>query len=222
MDEKNNAICGEEGMYIAGNSIEECMGFDKVKTLDNPRVLLHSCCGPCSTACIERIAPEYNISIYFYNPNITDREEYERRKENQIKFINEYNRNSNREYKIDFIEGDYDPWNFIKVSELFKDEPEGGKRCHLCFELRLARTAEYAAMHDFDTYGTTLTVSPHKNYNVISEIGKKFAGIYGVGFLDIDFKKKDGFKRSIELSKEYDLYRQDFCGCEYSRWREEK
>lgn len=207
-----------------GNDIEikEYMGFNKDKTLGKPTLLLHSCCGPCSTACIERIASEYEITIYFYNPNIMDHEEYQKRKESQIKFIDRYNRNPKNKDKIRFIEGSYDPWNFVKVAEPLKDEPEGGKRCQVCFELRLVNTAAYASIHEYDMFGTTLTVSPHKDYPMITAIGKRLGTTYGVGFLDIDFKKKDGFKRSVELSKEYDLYRQDFCGCEYSKWRDKK
>lgn len=219
---KQKKMSAEECIYSNCFGVDECLSFDKEKTIDKPRLLLHSCCGPCSTACIERIASDYNITIYFYNPNITDKNEYERRKASQIDYIKAYNSSYTNVNKIDFVEGTYDPWNFVKSAEKFKDEPEGGKRCGICFEMRLSETAQYASMHEYDVFGTTLTVSPHKDYPLISHIGKKLSSTYGIGFLDIDFKKKDGFKRSVELSKEYNLYRQNFCGCEYSKWEEKK
>ena len=119
--------------------------------------------------------------------------------------------------KVNFKEGEYRPTEFFKASEGFEDEPEGGARCTVCFGQRLEKTAEAARMGGYDYFATTLTVSPHKNYKLISEIGRSIALRYGLSFLDRDFKKKDGFKRSIELSKKYELYRQDYCGCEYSK-----
>ncbi len=184
------------------------------------KVLLHSCCGPCSTACIERILPEYDITIYYYNPNITDGEEYEKRKENQIIFIEEFNKKNEAFCKVDFVEGEYLPDDFYEVASGFSNEPEGGERCTECFKLRLESTAQKAKELGIPIFGTTLTVSPHKNYPLISSIGIELAEKYGLEFLDIDFKKKEGFKRSIELSKEYGLYRQDYCGCEYSKWHD--
>ena len=167
----------------------------KVETTKN-RLLLHSCCGPCSTACIERVLPDYKVSIFFYNPCITDKVEYEKRKEAQIKFLNAYN----------------------EVAAEYADEPEGGKRCTECFKLRLERTAEAALRMGYNIFGTTLTVSPHKNYNLISAIGASLGSKYNLEFLDIDFKKKAGFQRSIQMSKEYELYRQNYCGCEFSKY----
>lgn len=195
----------------------ECLLADREKQLGKPALLLHSCCGPCSTACIERLAPDYEITVFFYNPNITDTVEYNRRKENQKRFIREYNDNPQIPYKVSYMEGDYDPEEFIELCGKYSCEPEGGKRCGLCFELRLKKTAETAALLNFDTFTTTLTVSPHKDHKVIFAIGRRLADIYKVGFLEEDFKKKDGFKRSVELAKKHDLYRQDFCGCEFSR-----
>lgn len=188
--------------------------------LAKEKVLLHSCCGPCSTACIERILPDYDVTIFYYNPNITELEEYEKRKENQMLFINEFNSKNETLDKVSFIEGEYLPDDFFEVASGYSNEPEGGKRCTECFKLRLEATAQKAKKLGIPIFGTTLTVSPHKNYPLISSIGNDLAVKYGLEFLDIDFKKKDGFKRSIELSKEYGLYRQDYCGCQYSKWHD--
>ena len=182
------------------------------------RLLLHSCCGPCSTACIERVLADYKVSIFFYNPCITDKEEYEKRKESQIKFLNAFNENLPEEDKVEFIEGEYLPEEFFEVAAEYADEPEGGLRCTECFKLRLDRTARAALKMGYDIFGTTLTVSPHKNYNLISAIGCEIGSKYNIEFLDIDFKKKAGFQRSIQMSKEYELYRQNYCGCEFSKY----
>ena len=182
------------------------------------RLLLHSCCGPCSTACIERVLADYKVSIFFYNPCITDKEEYEKRKEAQIKFLNAFNENLPEEDKVEFIEGEYLPEEFFEVAAEYADEPEGGLRCTECFKLRLDRTARAALKMGYDIFGTTLTVSPHKNYNLISAIGCEIGSKYNIEFLDIDFKKKAGFQRSIQMSKEYELYRQNYCGCEFSKY----
>ena len=182
------------------------------------RLLLHSCCGPCSTACIERVLPNYKVSIFFYNPCITDKEEYEKRKAAQIKFLNAFNESLPEEDKVEFIEGEYLPEEFFEVAAEYADEPEGGLRCTECFKLRLDRTARAALRMGYDIFGTTLTVSPHKNYNLISAIGCEFASMYNLEFLDMDFKKKAGFQRSIQMSKEYELYRQNYCGCEFSKY----
>ena len=182
------------------------------------RLLLHSCCGPCSTACIERLLPDYNVTVFFYNPNITDREEYEKRKEAQLKFINLYNEKLSDKDKIQFIEGEYLPEEFYDVASEYASEPEGGVRCTECFKLRLERTAQAAHRTGNTVFGTTLTVSPHKNYNLISAIGWELSVKYNLEFLDMDFKKKAGFQRSIQMSKEYGLYRQNYCGCEFSKY----
>lgn len=183
-------------------------------------VLLHSCCGPCSTACIERLLPDYKVTVFFYNPNITDRDEYERRREAQIKFIQAYNEKLPEEDRVEFIEGEYLPDDFFEVCSGFSNEPEGGRRCTECFKLRMERTAQVALKTGNAMFGTTLTVSPHKNYMLISAIGTSLAELYGVEFLDVDFKKKAGFQRSIQMSKEYGLYRQNYCGCVYSLRKE--
>jgi predicted adenine nucleotide alpha hydrolase (AANH) superfamily ATPase len=181
-------------------------------------LLLHSCCGPCSTACIERVLPDWKVTIFYFNPCITDPEEYERRKEAQIQFLNAYNQGLSEEERVDFIEGDYNPDSYFKLVEGYEEEPEGGARCTLCFQQRLEAAARFAQKEGFLAFGTTLTVSPHKNYPLISAIGNQTAKDFQVEFLDIDFKKKAGFQRSIQLSKEYELYRQNYCGCEFSKW----
>ena len=184
------------------------------------RILLHSCCGPCSTACIERLMPDYKVTVFFYNPNITDRDEYEKRKENQIKFIDALNSELPEEDRVVFIEGEYLPEDFFDAAKGLEDCPEGGERCTECFKLRLDRTARAALVMGYPVFGTTLTVSPHKNYQLISAIGTELGDIYEIEFIDMDFKKKAGFQRSIELSKKYELYRQNYCGCEFSKWED--
>jgi predicted adenine nucleotide alpha hydrolase (AANH) superfamily ATPase len=181
-------------------------------------LLLHSCRGPCSTACIERVLPDWKVTIFYFNPCITDPEEYERRKEAQIQFLNAYNQGLSEEERVDFIEGDYNPDSYFKLVEGYEEESEGGARCTLCFQQRLEAAARFAQKEGFLAFGTTLTVSPHKNYPLISAIGNQTAKDFQVEFLDIDFKKKAGFQRSIQLSKEYELYRQNYCGCEFSKW----
>jgi len=181
-------------------------------------LLLHSCCGPCSTACIERVLPDWKVTIFYFNPCITDPEEYERRKAAQIQFLEAYNQGLPEEEQVDFIEGEYDPDSYFKLVEGYEDEPEGGGRCTLCFQQRLEAAARFAKEEGYFAFGTTLTVSPHKNYPLISAIGNQIAKDCKVEFLDMDFKKKAGFQRSIQLSKEYELYRQNYCGCEFSKW----
>lgn len=185
--------------------------------MKKPSLLLHSCCGPCSSAVVERLTDEFDVTVFFYNPCITEEEEYRRRREAQLKFIERFNEENIGSIKVFFQEGPYRPREFFKATEGLEQEPEGGARCRVCFAQRLEKTAETASLTGCDYFGTTLTVSPHKNYKVISEIGQGIALRYGLTFLDRDFKKKDGFKRSIELSRKYDLYRQDYCGCLYSR-----
>ena len=181
-----------------------------------PTLLLHSCCGPCSSACIERLKPFFDITILYYNPNIEPIEEYTKRKNEQIRFINEIG-------EVKFLDCDWDNDMFLNMSKGLEKEKEGGIRCHKCYDLRLNKTAELAKEENFEYFGTTLTVSPYKNSQVINEIGDKLSKEHNVKFLFSDFKKKNGYTRSIELSKEYNLYRQDYCGCVYSKMeRDEK
>jgi predicted adenine nucleotide alpha hydrolase (AANH) superfamily ATPase len=177
---------------------------------------LHRCCGPCSTAVVERLAERYRLAIFFYNPNVSDREEYERRKDSQIDFIRQYNRSANRQACLEFIEGTYEPALFETATHAFADAPEGGARCRVCFRLRLEKAAETAVLHGIDAFATTLTVSPHKDYETITLIGAKLGLRYRIHYLAEDFKKKDGYRRSVELSKRYGLYRQSFCGCRFA------
>ncbi len=179
---------------------------------DKPKLLLHSCCGPCSTAVITQLVEDYAVTVFFYNPNIGPREEYLLRLENQKKFLKEYD----PEGTIGFIEGDYDSENYYAAVKGLEQEKEGGARCTECFKLRLSRTAELAAKLGFDLFTTTLTVSPHKNAELINVIGGELSAKHGVPWLNSNFKKKDGYLRSIRLSKEYGLYRQNYCGCIFS------
>ena len=151
--------------------------MDMETKIEKRHVLLHSCCGPCSTACIERLLPDYRITVFFYNPNITDADEYDRRKAAQIQFLNAYNERIPEEDRVSFIEGEYLPEDYFNVCSGFSNEPEGGKRCTECFKLRMNRTAQVALKTGNPIFGTTLTVSPHKNYPLISAIGTQLADI---------------------------------------------
>ncbi len=185
---------------------------------EKPRLLLHACCGPCSTSCVERLADEYSITLYYYNPNITDSEEYFLRRDTLLKFIKAFNEeNKSKGIFVDYLEGRYDSSKFLSMTEALKDEPEGGKRCDVCFVMRLTDTAVMAKKLGMDYFTTTMSVSPHKSYAAIAELGYTLESEVGVNYLDIDFKKKNGFGRSVELSKKYGLYRQKFCGCNFAR-----
>lgn len=176
-------------------------------------LLLHACCAPCSTACLERVANFFKVTIFYYNPNITDESEYRKRIEEIKKLLTLIN----PKYKVELLEGDYDPNKFFEMAKGLETEPERGKRCYKCYEMRLEETAKIASKLGFNNFCTTLTLSPHKNANWINEIGEKLNNEYESNYLYSDFKKKEGYKRSIELSKEYNLYRQDYCGCIYSK-----
>lgn len=186
-----------------------------------PTLLLHACCGPCATSCVERLADEYSIIVYYYNPNIMDSEEYFMRREALRKFIGLFNEdNKEKGIFVDYLEGEYEPGKFISKVKGFEDEPEGGARCDICFNMRLTDTAIMAKKLNLDYFTTTMSVSPHKSYDRIKRLGEDLERETGVEYLDIDFKKKNGFGRSVELSKKYNLYRQKFCGCEYARYAE--
>ena len=178
-----------------------------------PRLLLHSCCAPCSSYVIEYLSQYFEITVFYYNPNISMEEEYKKRVAEQQRFIKEFPAN----HKVSFIEGDYDTSVFYNTVKGYEKCKEGGERCFLCYELRLRETARRAVAGEFDYFTTTLTISPLKKSVKLNEIGYNLGMEYGVGYLLSDFKKKEGYKRSIELSKEYDLYRQNYCGCIYSR-----
>ena len=190
--------------------------FQLIENLDyKPTLLLHSCCGPCSTEVINFLIPYFKITCLYYNPNIEPYEEYLKRKSEQIRFIKEFNReNSNQ---VAFLDCDYENEKFKEIALGLEQEREGGARCSKCFYLRLNYTAQKAKQNNFDFFGTTLTVSPHKNSEIINNIGAKLSDIYAIKYLYGDFKKNDGYKKSIEYSKKYNLYRQDYCGCLYGK-----
>lgn len=177
-----------------------------------PSLLLHSCCGPCSSYCIEYLSQYFNVTVFYYNPNIYPDDEYYHRVKEQQRFINEFP----TKHPVAFIEGDYDKDSFYGIAKGLENEPEKGARCHKCYDLRLRRTAMVAKEKGFDFFTTTLTISPMKDSQVLNEIGMKIAEELEIPWLPSDFKKREGYKRSTELSKEYDMYRQDYCGCVYS------
>ncbi len=185
------------------------------------KILLQSCCAPCSTAVIERLADTYDITILYYNPNIYPEEEYLKRKNEEIKYIDILHK-TKPEINIDFLDCDYDNITFYDAVKGLENEREGGARCAVCFKVRLSKTAMLAKQHGFDLFGTTLTVSPHKNAELINMIGKSLEKECGVEFLESNFKKQNGYKRSVELAKENDLYRQNYCGCEFALRVQEK
>ena len=178
-----------------------------------PRLLLHSCCGPCSSYVLEALTPHFQVTVLYYNPNIQPREEYDLRLANQRKIIAALPTPS----AVEILECDYDGAAYDEAVRGLENEPEGGRRCTVCFRLRLEETARLAAERGFDWFCTTLTVSPHKDAERLNQIGAALGERYGVRYLPSDFKKREGYKRSIQLSKEYDLYRQEYCGCLFSK-----
>ena len=175
-------------------------------------LLLHACCAPCSSAVLERIGNYFKVTIFYYNPNITNEDEYKKRINEIKKFISSFK----TKYPISLEEGNYNSKDFFDISKGLEKEPERGRRCYKCYHLRLNETVRIADELGYDDFCTTLTLSPHKNSNWINEIGEELNNEYNSTYLYSDFKKKNGYKRSIELSKEYNLYRQDYCGCVYS------
>ena len=181
-----------------------------------PSLFLHSCCAPCSSYVLEYLRQYFRITVFYYNPNITEDAEYRKRVEEQKRLIAAYNQKA-QGYSIEVLEGDYEPDRFFQIAKGLEACPEGGERCFACYELRLLETAKRARAGNYDYFTTTLSISPLKNAAKLNEIGEKLAASCGVAWLPSDLKKRDGYKRSIELSKEYELYRQDYCGCVYSR-----
>ena len=177
-----------------------------------PTLLLHACCAPCSSYVLEYLSSYFKITIFFYNPNISPEAEYVKRVEELHRLVSELP----AAYPIKIIDGIYEPGIFFEMARGLETVPEGGERCFACYRLRLEETARIARKQEFDYFTTTLSISPLKNADKINEIGFALAKEYGVSWLPCDFKKKNGYKRSIELSKEFDLYRQNFCGCVYS------
>lgn len=181
-----------------------------------PTLLLHSCCAPCSSYVLEYLCSLFRITAFYYNPNISASEEYAKRVAEQKRLIAAYN-GEKKGYPIEITEGDYEPGRFFEMAKGLENCPEGGERCFRCFDLRLRETAKRAKEGNFDYFCTTLTISPLKNAEKLNEIGQALAEEYEISWLPSDFKKKDGYKRSVELSAEYGLYRQDYCGCAFSR-----
>lgn len=177
------------------------------------KLLLHSCCGPCSSYIISYLTNYFDITILYYNPNIYPYDEYLKRKQEQIKLINEIDCSNN----LDIMDCDYDNDLYEKCIIGLENEPERGNRCMVCYNLRMEKTAKMAKEYNYDYFCTTLSVSPYKNSEWINKIGEKLQNKYNINWLYSDFKKKDGYKQSILLSKKYNLYRQDYCGCIYSK-----
>ena len=174
-----------------------------------PKLLLHCCCAPCASHVVEKLSPVCNITIFFYNPNIFPREESLKRESEFSKLLV----SADYPNRVDMRQVEYNPDAFEQATALHKNEPEGGKRCEICFRLRLEKTAVLAKFDGFDIFATSLSVSPHKNAALLNSIGHELAETYKIEYLSADFKKQDGYRRSVELSKKYNLYRQNFCGC---------
>lgn len=190
------------------------------KTLENiirdglkPQLLLHACCAPCSSYVLEYLSEYFEITVFFYNPNITEREEYDKRAEEIKRLISELPHKN----QIHLLYGKYDPESFFEISKGLENLPEGGERCFGCYRLRLNEAAIAAKAGGFDYFTTTLSISPHKNAGKLNEIGKELSEKYDIPYLFSDFKKKNGYKRSCELSAVYGLYRQSYCGCIFSK-----
>lgn len=178
-----------------------------------PKLLIHSCCAPCSSYCLEYLSQYFDITVVYYNPNIFPEEEYKYRIDEQRRFINEFPAKN----KIKLIETDYTPEDFYEIAKGLEKEPEGGERCTKCYRLRLEYTAKLAAKMNMDYFTTTLSISPLKDAKRLNSIGLELEEIYKIPYLVSDFKKRDGYKRSVELSNQYNMYRQNFCGCVYSK-----
>ena len=179
-------------------------------------LLLHSCCAPCNSAVLEKLQEIFELTVFYYNPNITEKAEYERRIMEQRRLVEHFN-HLHPQFPIELLEGNYEPEKFLTMSKGLEVVPEGGERCYGCYGLRLEETARIAAEKGFDYFTTSLTISPMKNANKLNELGELMAEKYKVSFLPSDFKKKEGYKRSIQLSAELNLYRQDYCGCGFSK-----
>ena len=195
-----------------------------------PKLLLHACCAPCSSACLERVWQDFEVTVFYFNPNIDDATEYAKRLTEEHRLIDEFNSRlesgayaplvtagDSSPHRIDIIDGDHDADAFYDAVKGLEDEPEGGERCSVCFRLRLEETAKVAARGGYEFITTTLTLSPLKDAGRLNTIGAAAAEKYGVRWLPSDFKKRDGYKRSIELSREFGLYRQNYCGCSFSK-----
>ena len=188
---------------------------EELRGARDKRLLLHSCCAPCSSHCLSELSPQIGVTVLYYNPNLDCAEEYEKRKREQLRFLRETG-------LADFLDCDYAPEEYLAAVRGLEEEKEGGARCAVCFRLRLERTAREAKARGFDYFATTLTVSPLKNAKLINTIGFAVAEEVGVRYLPSDFKKRGGYLHSVKLSEEYGLYRQDYCGCAFSKAEREK
>lgn len=185
---------------------------EELKNLEyRPKLLLHACCAPCSSAVLERMVEFCDICVLFYNPNMDSEKEFIRRVEELKRMIQQ------TKWKVDIKVIDYDHVEFLNIANGLENLQEGGARCVKCYRQRLEKSAEYALNNNFDYFTTTLSISPHKDSQILNKIGAKLGDEYGIKYLYSDFKKKNGFKRSTELSDKYGLYRQDYCGCEFSK-----
>jgi len=195
---------------------EGCTVFGE-PLVSRPALLLHACCGPCSSAVVEQLASRFRITLYFCNSNIDDEAEYKKRLEAQQDFVDRHNASSRKTEPVALVCAPYAPAAFLKLVEGKESCPEGGERCRLCIRDRLEKTAAYAALHGYEHFSTTLSVSRHKDHGYIREAGQGLALTYGLSFVGDDFKKGGGEQRTAELAKIYDLYRQDYCGCRFSK-----
>ena len=230
-----NSPCGLHVIFICMNKVNYSRELDKIIEANEregsgraPSLLLQACCAPCSSHCLEYLREHFRVTVFYYNPNISEAAEYEKRKAEEKRLIAEYNRqveaqdfagmhSTPKAHHIEILECPYDGEVYEEAVKGYEDCPEGGDRCGICFALRLGKTAETAAAGGFDYFSTTLTISPLKDAQRLNAIGMEMASRYGVKWLPSDFKKKNGYKRSIELSREFGLYRQDYCGCRFSR-----
>jgi len=178
--------------------------------IDKERMLLHCCCGPCASYVLEHLTPVYDISILFYNPNAEPLAEYEKRRSNLVKLLE----NAPFASDVKLLECDYDNAAFVDAVLSLRNQPEGGARCRVCFDLRLRKTAQRAKEDGYDVFATTMTVSPQKSAKALNEVGSQLSDELGIPYLVSDFKKQNGYLRSVELSNQYELYRQEYCGCE--------
>ena len=210
MNEKQNKCEVKKNYQVIMESLVKAYCKDENHV---PSLLLHSCCGPCSTYCLWYLSQYFHVTVFYYNPNIYPEEEYYMRAKEQKRFIEEFP----AKYPISFVEGDFDTRRFYDMAKGLEDVPEGGERCFKCYEMRLRESAEYAKEHGFDFFTTTLSISPLKNAAKLNEIGAHLEEEYGIKYLYSDFKKKNGYKRSTELSTEYGMYRQYYCGCVFSK-----
>lgn len=202
-------------LILVGDNVNyDILMDEEIKNIkkEEPTLLLHACCAPCSSSCIERLSEFFKITIFYYNPNITNKEEYEKRLDEVKKFVKRFKCKK----EVNVIGGRYNPEEFFEIARGLENEPERGARCYKCYNLRLEESAKYASDNNYDYFATTLTLSPYKKADWINKIGEHLDKKYDSKYLYSDFKKKNGYKRSIELSKEYNLYRQDYCGCIYS------